>query len=151
MNTKLKLILVAAVLLGVDLAANVVNYLGFSWIYKIPPTEIWDFALTAPEVVFSLAVGYLWNVVIILWFLFFRSSTLAAQYSKNKLAVVFGLLLIAFCVGDWVSNFWAILRIATAVTAYWVALTVAINLSKSFALAYIYGRAHAHQGAADAR
>lgn len=140
MNMKLKLIIGAFLLLCVDLAANAVNSAGFSWMYTIPPTDIWDFPITPMEVFISLTVGYIWNIVIVIWFLFFTSSPLADGFSKNKKAVIFGLLLIGFCIGDWVSNFWAILKIPSIVTIYWIGLTFAINLSKSFILAYLYPR-----------
>jgi hypothetical protein len=139
MGVKAKVMMAACFLLLVDLAANAVNSVGFSWMYTIPPTDIWDFPVTPFEVVVSLAVGYGWNVVIIVWFLFFRSSPLAAGYSRNNLALIFGLLLIGFCLGDWVSNFWAILKIPSIVTVYWIGLTLAINWAKSFILAYYYG------------
>lgn len=133
-----KLLVVGLLLLGVDLAANAVNSLGFSWMYTIQPTSIWAFPLTNAEIIISLAIGYGWNIVIVVWFLFFSSSPLANGFSKNKMAIAFGLLLIGFCLGDWMSNFWAILNIPSIVTAYWVGLTLVINLSKSYALAYLY-------------
>ncbi|MBD3427185.1 MAG: hypothetical protein GF409_08195 [Candidatus Omnitrophica bacterium] len=139
MNSKTKLITAAFLIFCVDLAANAVNSMGFSWIYKIPPTDIWDFPITVPKVLISLTADYLWNIVIVIWFLFFISSSITNNFSKNKSAVIFGLLLIGFCLGDWISNFWAILKIPTAVTVYWIALTVVMNLSKSFILSYYYG------------
>lgn len=140
MNTKLKLILAAFLLLCVDLIDNAVNNACFSWMYTIPPTDIWDFPVTSMEVFVSLTAGYVWNIVIVIWFLFFASSTLAKGFSKNKKAVIFGLLLIGFCLGDWVSNFWAILKIPSLVTIYWIGLTIVINLAKSFILSYLYPR-----------
>jgi len=141
MSTKLKLLVAALLLLCVDLAANAVNSLGFSWMYTIQPTSIWAFPLTSAEIAISLAIGYGWNMVIVVWFLFFSSSPLANGFSKNKTAIAFSLLLIGFCLGDWMSNFWAILNIPSLVTTYWVGLTVAINLAKSYALAYLYADA----------
>jgi membrane protein insertase Oxa1/YidC/SpoIIIJ len=139
MNRNIKIIIAAFLLLCVDLAANGVNSLWFSWLYTIKPTVIWDFPITMPEVVISLSVGYLWNIVIVFWFLFFISSSMASGFSRNKSAFIFGLLLIGFCIGDWVSNFWAILKIPSAVTVYWIILTFFMNFAKSFILSYYYG------------
>jgi hypothetical protein len=143
-NKKVKIIVAAFLIFCVDLAANAVNSLGFSWMYEIPPTDIWDFPITGPEIAISLAVDYGWNIIIVILFLFFSTSLLARNYSRNVKALIFGLLLIGFCIGDWVSNFWAILKIPSAVTAYWIGLTFVMNFSKSFILAYYYGPSSKH-------
>lgn len=124
----------------VDVVGNIIDQVGFSWIYKLPPTVIWNLPISVQNLIIGIIAVIIMDLATIWLFLFFNGSSYAKNYGNAKKALLFGGLLWGTGISDWIGDAMLLLKISLWVNIYWISFGLLVFMAKSFIIFYFINR-----------